>query len=91
MLKIRRFEDKGMVIFLLSGRIQEMHIPDLQKLLENEPRNTTVAIDLSEVRLVDRQVIKFLATCETKGLQLKNCPLYVRQSIDSGAGGSEFD
>lgn len=80
-----------MVIFLLSGWIEEIHVPDLHKLLENESRNATVALDLSEVRLVDRQVIKFLATCETKGVQLKNCPSYVRQSIESGAGASEFD
>jgi len=74
------------VVFVLSGRIEEIHMPDLQQLLESEPINATVAIDLSEVRLVDRQVIKFLATCETKGVHLRNCPSYVRQSIDSGAG-----
>ena len=91
MLKIKRCEDEGVVTFALSGRIEEVHVPELRKLLENEPGNAMLALDLSEVRLVDRQVIKFLAICETKGVQLKNCPSYVRQSIESGAGGSEFD
>lgn len=89
MLRIRRFEDDGLVIFVLSGRIEGIHMPDLQKLLEDEPKNTKVAIDLGEVRLVDRQVVKFLATCETKGVQLKNCPLYVREWIQLWAGAGD--
>lgn len=86
MLKIRRFENKGLVIFVLSGRIEGIHVPDLVKLLENEPRTATLALDLEEVRLVDRQVVKFLATCEAKGVQLKNCPSYVRKWIELAAG-----
>lgn len=89
MLRIRKFEDDGLVIFALSGRIEEIHVPELQELLKNELETAIVAIDLEEVRLVDRQVVKFLATCETRGVQLKNCPSYVREWIELGAGASD--
>lgn len=85
-LRIERFEDKGFVIFFLVGRIEELHVPDLQELLESEARAATLALDLREVRLVDRQVVKFLAACETKGIQLRNCPSFVRKWIEIGAG-----
>ena len=85
MLRIRRLTDKSSVTFALSGRIEETHVPDLEELLENEPTTTGLAIDLAEVRLVDRQVVKFLSACETKGILLKNCPSYVREWIELGS------
>lgn len=81
------------MIFVLVGRIEEPQLPDLQKLLESEPKTARMALDLREVRLVDREGVKFLAACETKGVQLKNCPLYVRNWIEIGsaANGSDGD
>ena len=36
-------------------------------------------LDLSEVTLVDLDVIRFLITCEDEGVDLVQCPLYVRE------------
>lgn len=74
--------------FALSGRIEEEHLPGLQGLFEAESaaNSTTIALDLVDVRLVDRQAIKFLATCEAQGILLKNCPSYVREWIETGRG-----
>lgn len=79
MLRIRRSENGDSVSFTLSGRIEEEHVADLMKLVENEPEVRNVTFDLEEIRLVDRQVVRFLSSCEARGLKLKNCPLYVRE------------
>lgn len=88
MFKVRRLEDKGIVTFALSGRIEEEHLPELQGLFEAESaaNPTPITLDLVDVRLVDRQAIKFLATCEAQGILLKNCPSYVREWIETGRG-----
>jgi anti-anti-sigma regulatory factor len=88
MFKIRRLEDKGSVTFALSGRIEEEHLSDLQKLLkvETQAKPTAITLDLIDVRLVDREAIKFLAACEVQGIMLKNCPSYVREWIETGRG-----
>jgi anti-anti-sigma regulatory factor len=88
MFKIRRFEDMGIVTFALSGRIEEEQLPELQRLLEveSEAETTGIVLDLVDVRLVDRQAIKFLATCEAQGILLRNCPSYVREWIETGKG-----
>jgi ABC-type transporter Mla MlaB component len=88
MFKIRRSEDEGSVTFALSGRIEEEHLPELQKLLEVETQAklTAITLDLVDVRLVDREAIRFLAACEAKGIMLKNCPSYVREWIETGRG-----
>jgi hypothetical protein len=84
MLKIRRSEDDGLTIFALSGRIEELHVSELEELLAGEVAKT--ALDLAEVRLVDREVVRFLAGCEARGISLRNCPSYVREWIETGRG-----
>lgn len=84
MLKIRRSEDGGAAVFALSGRIEEEHVSELQNLLRGEKRSLNITFDLEEVKLVDRQVVKFLGACEGQGIRLRNCPSYVREWIDTG-------
>jgi hypothetical protein len=90
MFKIRRSEDKDFLTFALSGRIEEEHLPELKKLLKIEPgaKPTPIALDLGDVKLVDREVIKFFAACEAHGIVLTNCPSYVREWIETGKGRS---
>ena len=85
MLKIRRSEDHGSPTFLLSGRIEGAHVSELQQLLDAETRVASLTIDLQEVRLVDREAVRFLATCEASGFELKNCPSYIREWIETGS------
>jgi anti-anti-sigma regulatory factor len=82
MLQIRRSEDMGLVTFTLSGRIDEEQVAELQKLLEAEAGgNSKAVLDLADVRLVYREAVKFLADCEAGGVELRNCPPYVREWI----------
>jgi hypothetical protein len=38
-------------------------------------------LDLSEVTLVDVGMVRFLITCEDEGIELAQCPAYVREWI----------
>jgi len=84
MLRIARSQVGEFAVFALSGRIEEQDVAELQKLFDAEPQMAGITLDLKEVRLVDRQVVRFLAACETQGVSLRNCPPYVREWIETG-------
>jgi anti-anti-sigma regulatory factor len=88
MFQIRRSEKKGLVTLALSGRIEEEHLSELQQLLETEAgaKSRAIVLDLADVRLVYREAVKFLANCEAGGVELINCPSYVREWIEKGRG-----
>ena len=88
MFQISRSEDTGRVTFTLSGRIEEEELAELRSLLKSEIGATSKAIvlDLTDVKLLHREAVKFLATCETDGTELRNCPSYVREWIEKGRG-----
>ena len=77
MLRIQRSVEGKCVVFALSGRIEAHHVPELQALFVAE--DCSVMLDLKEVNLVDREVVRFLARCETEGVRVDNCPAYVRE------------
>ena len=83
MLKIQRSEDHGLAIFSVSGRIGELQVSELQRVLDAEGAHT--ALDLEEVKLAGREAVRFLAACEARGIQLKNCPSYIREWIGIGS------
>jgi hypothetical protein len=80
MLRIQR-KANGKVIFVLSGRIEAEDIDELQGLFELEDTSLKIALDLRDVTLVDRDGVKFLAVCEVNGIELENCPAYIREWI----------
>ena len=83
MLKIRKFFDNELLVFALSGRIDQEHLLELQALLKAEGGGGEIALDLNEVRLVDRESVRFLASCEARGIKLKDCPSYIREWIET--------
>ena len=42
----------------------------------------TIVLDLQDVRLADRDAVRFLRDCEADGMKLENCPAYVREWMD---------
>jgi hypothetical protein len=68
-----------LVILRISGRITGDDVNMLRASLEQE--SCAAAIDLKDVILVDREVVKLLALCESNGNELRNCPLYIREWI----------
>ena len=73
-------------MFTLSGRIKAERVGELQKLLKSEDGFHSLVLDLKEVKLVDRDVVNFLADCEAKRISLANCPPYIREWIEREAG-----
>ena len=81
MLKIQRAAQGAFVLFTLSGRIQGTDVAELQRLFDLEANKQTLTLDLHEVKLVDREAVRFLARCEAAGITLVHCPGYIRAWI----------
>ena len=80
MLKIRR-NANGEVVLTLSGRLKAENVSELSELLAAEPLGRTLVLDLKDVVLVDREIVRFLRACEGGGIELRNCPPYIREWI----------
>ena len=80
MLKIIR-EQNGKVVFKVSGRMDVENVGDLKALFGSEPKGHNVVFDLHDLTLVDQDAIHFLESCEAEGVELRNCPTYIRQWI----------
>jgi glyoxylase-like metal-dependent hydrolase (beta-lactamase superfamily II) len=80
-LKIEERPDGPRTTFVLSGRIESSNVQQLK--LEIDRSETDVAFDLRQVRIVDREAVRFLACCETRGIELLECPAFVRAWIKS--------
>jgi predicted metal-binding protein len=80
-LKIERVVRAGATVFKLSGRIEGEHVEDLWVLLKHTDGEDKI-IDLEEIKLADREAIRFLAACEGDGIKLQSCPAYIRNWIE---------
>jgi hypothetical protein len=87
MLEIQRAADEAGVIFTLSGRIKGGDVAELQRLFALEAGDRRLVLDLQEVKLVDRDAVRFLARCEADGMTLEHCPAYIRRWIVRERGG----
>jgi hypothetical protein len=54
----------------------------LVKLLEPHADYRDVVFDLKDVSLIGREVMAFLARCETDGVKLENCTPYIREWME---------
>jgi len=80
MLRITRAAN-GEVVFKLSGRMGGENIGEMETLVSAEPSGRHIVVDLKDLTLVDQDVVSFLRHCEADGIQLKNCPPYIRKWI----------
>jgi hypothetical protein len=79
MFRIEKLLGKTPTVLKLSGRIQEKNLSDLQT--ELEQCQDSPMLDLKEVNLLDRPSVRFLIQCESQGIQLVNCPLFIQEWI----------
>jgi anti-anti-sigma regulatory factor len=79
MFKMEARLDGRKVILRLSGRMQATHLEQLRPRIDKNMRS--VALDLEEVTLVDIDVVRFLGTCESQGIELRHCAPYIREWI----------
>jgi len=78
MVKITRVTEAGSTSVIVSGRIGAPQLPDLRQCIEAE-KASNVVLDLTEVSLVDVEVVQFLLRCEGQGIGLVGCPAYIRE------------
>lgn len=72
----------GFVVFRMSGRIDCSSFEVLQELIENEKTaKGRLALDLTEVTVVSLEAVRALTVAEANGIELRNCPAYVREWI----------
>jgi anti-anti-sigma regulatory factor len=83
MLRISKAAN-GEVLFKLSGRIEAENIGELKALISEETSGRSILLDLTDLTLVDQDVVSFLKHCEASGIELKNCPTYVREWMKQG-------
>src|SRR6266436_5897908 len=79
-LRIERSVRRGIMVFTLSGRMKAEEVAELKALFATDYRS--IVLDLRDVRLADRDAVKFLRDCEADGMKLENCPAYVREWME---------
>lgn len=67
------------VVLRVCGRVQVEHVGTIKELIGEECHSAI--LDLMEVMLVDRKVVAFLAAYERKGVELRNCPAFLKEWI----------
>jgi len=77
MLRIEKHADGCVTRLRLSGRIQSVDIASVQSAMNDGCANRI--LDLSEVTLVDLDVVRFLIRCENSGVSLVQCPAYIQE------------
>ncbi len=76
----RLVTDDDSVIFSISGRVTVEDLDVLRDALAQETR-PVAAVDLKNVLLIDRNAVQFMLVAEGNGVELRNCPPYVREWI----------
>jgi hypothetical protein len=77
MLKIKRTAN-GDVVFSISGRLEAESLLELSALVSVEAPARAVTLELKDLFLVDRDAVGFLRACAQRGIELRNCPQYIR-------------
>ena len=67
-----------MIIWLI-GRIRAEDLEEVTKQIDDSPE--AKVLDLSEITIVDADVIRLLSVTEREGIPLMSCPPYVREWI----------
>ena len=83
------------MVYTLSGRIVNDDLEELKRLFQQESAQRSMVLNLKEVKLVDREAVRFLESSERDGMRLDYCPAYVREWItkerEQQAAGSESE
>jgi hypothetical protein len=92
-LKIDTSVLPGCTVLILSGRMEASHIAQLKELIELQRPSQRTVMDLKDVKLADRDAVRFLGACEDAGVSLRNCPAFIREWIarEEAEGGEQND
>ena len=77
MLRIEKTSDGCLTRLLLSGYVRSEGLACIQSAMKDGCAHKV--LDLGEVTLVDVAGVRFLMGCEGEGVELAQCPPYVRE------------
>ena len=89
-LRIDISDERDRVVFTLTGRIQAEQVSELHALLKSDLPDHSLVLDLREVKLVDRDAVRFLGEIEAQGARLRNCSAFVREWISRERDGMQL-
>ena len=69
-------------MLILIGRIEKPAIAELRRLFELQTDYRDIVLDLEDVSVIDREVMRFFVSCEADGVKLENCPPYIREWME---------
>jgi anti-anti-sigma regulatory factor len=81
----RLISEENTIVLRVSGRVHSECMKTIRELIEAETGR--IALDLTEVTLANRDAAAVLAAYEFKGVELRNCPPYIRRLIDEEQAG----
>jgi hypothetical protein len=68
---------------MLSGRIEKQAIAELERLFAFQTTDyRDIILDLKDVGVIDREVMRFFMRCEADGVTLENCASYIRECVE---------
>jgi len=84
MVRIHCTIDRGTIVLAVSGRLEAANVSELCESLDAMPAGVDVALDLADLVLADRDVVRLLKEYEARlGVVLRNCPAYIRSWMDA--------
>jgi hypothetical protein len=75
--EIETIRSRNRMTLKVSGRLRRENLADLQKQVETDPARTV--LDVSEVTLVDLEVVRFLNAYYDRGIEVATPPPYIRE------------
>jgi len=80
MLRITR-KANGEVVFKVSGQLTGENVAEIGTLIEAEKKGGRIVLDLTDLRSVDGEAVRFLEKWEADSIKLTNCAGYIREWI----------
>jgi anti-anti-sigma regulatory factor len=80
MLRITR-KANGEVVFKVSGQLNAENVAEIGTLIDAEKKGIRIILDLTDLRSVDGEAVRFLEQWEADSIKLINCGLYIREWV----------
>jgi anti-anti-sigma regulatory factor len=78
-LRIQRTTDRAAVVLTVCGRLDVENVGELCASLDAIRGDAAVVVDLTDLVLADRDVVRLLRAFVASGrIVLRNCPTYIR-------------
>jgi anti-anti-sigma regulatory factor len=68
----------GATVFTVSGHLDSGNLGELKNLIEADTKGRPIVLDLKELILVDQKAVRYLKRCDSNGIELRNCSVYIR-------------